>query len=176
MICERCKKKQATVKLVKIINGVKKEQMLCSKCSISTSELEYDSDENTIKDFDFNKLLSDLINYVNCDSQDEVANKDSRCDLCGATYDEVKSGELIGCSNCYDLFEKEIRGMIKNFQGSRTNKKKYTFISEDIKTLEDLEYELKEAVKFEEYEKAAILRDYIKQRKSGGSSDYDSRE
>lgn len=173
MICEKCKKNKATVKIVKIVGDQKIEESLCVNCAFGVGS----SDQNSVKkSFDINKLMGSLLNNVeiNVDGifHSKIVEEDNekKCDLCGTTYDEIKNFGLIGCGKCYKVFKQEIEEKIRNYQGmsQMRKRKKYNFISEDEKNIDDLEYELKEAIKYEEYEKAAAIRDCIKKLKERG--------
>ena len=93
----------------------------------------------------------------------------------------INTGKM-GCPNCYDVFESELDPIIKRIQGTNRhvgrigkiidNKidKKYnkgkteenTAKKEEKTRLEQLQEELKTAIKEERYEDAAKIRDEIK--------------
>ncbi len=41
MICDNCKKNEATVHITKIINGVKQEHSLCDVCASELNEMNF---------------------------------------------------------------------------------------------------------------------------------------
>lgn len=176
MICEKCKKNKATVKIVKIVGDQKIEESLCVNCAFGVES----KNQNSIKkSFDINKFMGSLLNSadINVDgilhSKIVEENNEKKCDLCGTTYDEIKNFGLIGCGKCYKVFKQEIEEKIRSYQGmsQMRKRKKYNFISENEKNIDDLEYELKEAIKYEEYEKAVVIRDCIKELESRRKED-----
>lgn len=98
------------------------------------------------------------------------------CGNCGTTLDAVRTGNPLGCSECYDVFEDEIiKELIsaKSFPSRLSNVKKSVPLhigrvsmqsqemSPALKLL-GLNEALNETLKREDYEQAALLRDQIK--------------
>ena len=95
-------------------------------------------------------------------------------------YDDFLKSGLLGCSNCYDVFQDEIDPLMRKLHGGArflgkksSNKRKFNL--DDLKTvekvsdnkLENLKEELKQAIRVENYEKAAEIRDEIKKLEQG---------
>ena len=168
MICDVCKKNNATVHLTQIINGIKKEYNLCENCAKEINTISFLPDINIGKDFSFQNVLSGLIDYINGNSY-KVEEKDVVCKNCGMSYKEFKDNGLLGCSKCYSEFKEFLNPMIKRLQGSTEHigkmpKKTSSGIIQKKKLLK-LKEELNKAVAIEEYEKAAEIRDKIKELK-----------
>lgn len=88
------------------------------------------------------------------------------CSVCGASFDTIAKTQNIGCSECYYTFEKEFHDTLKEFgikseyKGSLPKRLKgYRSNLVDRMTMT---IKLEEAIKAEEYEKAALYRDYLK--------------
>lgn len=84
------------------------------------------------------------------------------------TYQQFKRYGKFGCSECIDAFKDRIEPLIQNIHGHRRHKGKYPGqhkVSESSESgeIEILKKELKEAIEVENYEKAAELRDRIKE-------------
>ena len=58
MICEKCNKNTATVHIVKIENGVKKQLMLCDKCAGNISDTNLTSKLEEIDSLRFKKIIN----------------------------------------------------------------------------------------------------------------------
>ncbi|WP_142413480.1 UvrB/UvrC motif-containing protein [Hathewaya massiliensis] len=170
MICERCKQNQANVHIAKIINGQKEEQNLCDKCAKElnimgfTNELEFDTP------FSFPSLLGGIVDYISKSQlNDEDHNEELVCKNCGTSYIEFKNQGLLGCSKCYDDFSSYLLPVVKRVQGNTEHSGKIPVCSgKDIynkRLIVKLREELQRAVNLEEYEKAAELRDKIKELK-----------
>jgi len=88
------------------------------------------------------------------------------CSVCGCTYDDIRKSQSIGCSECYYTFAKEFRdslteyGLSEQYKGSLPKRLKgYRSNLVDRMTMQ---IKLEEAIAAEEYEKAALYRDYLK--------------
>ncbi len=88
------------------------------------------------------------------------------CSVCGTSYDEIVKTQKIGCPECYYTFEQEFRETLKthgvtgDYKGSlpkRLKGYKSTLVSRV-----DMQLKLEEAIEKEEYEKAALYRDYLR--------------
>lgn len=173
MLCQNCKKNEANVKYTEIINGVKKEMMLCDKCS---KELGIDNMKLSLP-ISFSNFFGDLLNeYDNSFMPLISVPKATQCDKCGMTYNEFMQLGKFGCDNCYEVFSNRIDPILKRLQGNnRYNGKRAELnkanIEESVKEkaepskkdeINKLKAELKKLVKEEKYEDAAKVRDEIK--------------
>ncbi|WP_066871126.1 UvrB/UvrC motif-containing protein [Clostridium mediterraneense] len=167
MICEKCNKNEASVHLVRIANGKKEHLMLCEKCAIEMGDLIIESEVKEGDDFDINKILNGLVDYMSEKEQDDILPSVINCDRCKTNFRDVKSSGRVGCSECYKSFEKTITDMIIKAQGSaehigRIALKMRGEIDENSYEIKCLEEDLKDAIEFENYEVAAVIRDKIK--------------
>lgn len=88
------------------------------------------------------------------------------CSVCGSTLDDIVKAQSIGCPECYYTFEKEFKEALAQFNvsgeytGSLPKRLKgYRSVLVDKMTMQ---IKLDEAIEAEEYEKAALYRDYLK--------------
>lgn len=88
------------------------------------------------------------------------------CSVCGSTFDKIAKSQKIGCAECYYTFAKEFRdtlneyGITEEYKGSLPKRLKgYRSTLVDRMTMQ---IKLEEAIAAEEYEKAALYRDYLK--------------
>lgn len=88
------------------------------------------------------------------------------CSVCGCTFDQIVKSQNIGCAECYYTFAKEFRdtlasyGITEAYKGTLPKRiKGYRSKLVDRMTMQ---IKLEEAVAAEEYEKAALYRDYLK--------------
>ena len=164
MLCDRCQKRPAQVHLTQIINNTKNQMNLCSVCA---TELQAESlgfaPQLNIHDF-----LSGLINHhFTGTSIKPNAMPQMSCEKCGASEAQVAKSGLFGCSECYSQFGDRTLPLLKRIHGSSTHTGKVprrtggtALISKEIRSLKSL---LQDAVKTEEFEKAAQIRDRIKE-------------
>ena len=99
-------------------------------------------------------------------SPQKTAERGKSCPLCGGTFhDFVKTGKA-GCPRCYETFEAELLPSIQRIHGrtAHTGQAPARFREENEKKqkIAGLETELKEAIRTENYEKAAEIRDTLR--------------
>ncbi|MDV3426328.1 MAG: UvrB/UvrC motif-containing protein [Bacillota bacterium] len=169
MICDVCKKNKATVHLTQIINGVKKEYNLCENCAKEINTMSFMPDINFGNENSFQNVLGGLIDYISGNSY-QIGKKDIICKNCGMSYQEFKNNGLLGCSQCYTEFKEYLNPVVKRLQGSTEHigkiPKKTSSKVIQKKKLIKLKEDLNKAVAMEEYEKAAEIRDKIKELKN----------
>ena len=167
MLCDNCKKNEATVHIKKLINGAKQEYSLCQDCANELNEMSF-VDISSIglsNAFTVQDLLSGIIDYVNQSSKGSVVNIPT-CKNCGMSYTEFKKTGLMGCSECYESFKTSLIPIIKRVQGNiehvgKIPKKSGEEIMGKRKLLK-LREDLNKAITLEEYERAAEIRDEIR--------------
>jgi len=150
MVCTACSKKIAVYHLVSLDKNELVETHLCEECYKS-------SGLSLAKSGSVNNSNSILDALLGKDIEEEIQEK--YCQRCGTSLVEFRHSGVVGCSNCYNVFKDEIR-------------KKYPFRENykdsGLKTIDDLQYikmlndELKKALKDEQYERAAEIRDKLR--------------
>lgn len=134
-----------------------------------------------------NKFVKDIMEFVET-LISQIPSKEhdeKKCPVCGLTlHDLMKTGKL-GCANCYEYYKNELvhvlqlshktpnneslvhKGKTPKNRPAKTQENLEPVIEETNKMLlTKLEYKLAIAVKQENYEQAAKLRDIIKELKS----------
>lgn len=174
MICERCKKNNASFFLEENINGKKRSMALCSHCAeemknngeLKGGDTFYNSFgiSSPLYDSLFGSLFSSGI------KSPQIGEKKS-CPHCGFTLDDFRRSGKAGCSVCYQTFEKELEGTIRSIHGNAKHvgraPKKFRQNKEKIDQLNSLKEQLKTAIEKEDFENAATLRDQIRSLESG---------
>ena len=168
MLCQICKKREATIHFTNVENNKVYEIHLCAKCAE-----EKGIDALKKSNFAMSDIIAELLNST-ARHVDERLNPNA-CPNCGITFSEFKSVGRLGCSNCYDFFEKELLPLLRGIHGNTRHVGKLpgrykAKVSKERKVLE-LEEELSKAIAREEYERAAEIRDEIKRLRA---SDMDS--
>ena len=91
---------------------------------------------------------------------------DRACTNCRTTLADFRSNGMVGCPDCYRAFDKEIETLLKQVHGSADYQgKKYRTAAAgntDKVMLSRLRNALESAVKNENFERAAALRDAIR--------------
>jgi protein arginine kinase activator len=156
MQCDVCQSKEATVFLTQIVDGKMQKVNLCEACS----------KEKGVND-PTGFALADLLLGIGASQEIQKSPAQLKCPVCGFTQADFKKTGRLGCSNCYEVFGEGISPMLKNMhKGIRHTGKtparfrKFRLRDEKIKNLQE---SLNKAIEAEEFEKAADLRDQIRQ-------------
>jgi protein arginine kinase activator len=161
MKCDNCNK-QATVHLTEIKNGKKLEKHLCEQCAAQNENLPVKSHTP------INELLTNFV-MAHSGLQKEIG---AACENCGITWTEFRQSGLLGCEHDYTLFERDLTPLIQRAHEGATHHvgKVPTrrggaggVPAKRAIDLAKLRKELAKAVEVEDYERAAKLRDQIKQ-------------
>ena len=160
---DKCGAENATTHVKTIINGEFKEYDLCSACAHKLGYTNVFADMES----DFSHLLGSFFGNVL-----PARTQSTRCEFCGSTYAEIASTGHVGCANCYQLFADRLNPSIVRIHGNAAHCGKHSKIAaqareERAETKEDkikrLRSQLDEAIKQQEFEKAAELRDQIRE-------------
>lgn len=168
MLCEKCKKNQATFFYEENINGNKRSYALCSECA-AAAEKEGDISFGHKPQGSFSlpyfglhdQLFGGLFGHTVGQAQKKKA-----CPLCGATLDDFRTDGKTGCPECYTTFGEELGATIRSIHGNvkhagrapaRLRKDR-----EKQDRLADLRKQMQEAIASENFEQAAKLRDEIR--------------
>ncbi len=155
MLCDVCKKQDATVYLTQIVEGKMQKVNLCETCA----------KEKGVSD-PTGFAMADLLLGLGATQQIERGQPSQRCPVCGFTQADFKKTGRLGCSACYDTFADGLATLIKGMhKGVRHTGKMPARLARRFAMadrVKALETELQQAVKNEKYEDAARLRDEIR--------------
>lgn len=171
MICDICKQNEATVHITKIVNGVKQELNVCENCAREMDYFNFGSEMQIPgiipSAFTFPSILSGIMDYINQNAQNSGETFDIVCKNCNTPYSEFAKTGFLGCSECYKNFAQTLMPVIKRIQGNVEHAGKIPGkTGKDIidkRKLIKLKEDLKKAIELEEYEKAAKIRDSIRE-------------
>lgn len=155
MVCDICKKNEATVKLIAIIDGEKTERHLCGEC--------VEKQKRVMRSEGMQSMLSAIISSA---KRPGLANAGLRCSGCGLSYDEFRKTSRLGCAQCYTDFRQQLKPLLLRLHGraqhaGRMPEHVEVEMKEECR-LEQLRRELEIAVACEEFEQAAVLRDELR--------------
>lgn len=182
MLCERCKIREANIQYTEVINGVRTEHNFCAQCA---REMDF-GPYSAIFDGEFPlaQLLSGLLG-VELPAQKKGKLQQITCPTCGATYEEFVKNSSFGCADCYGVFDLLIHDTMMQLQGNDCHKGKRPLYQDhgeagadpaarpgqgEVTREEQLRAwnrKLREALRLEEYETAAVCRDRIRELKEG---------
>ena len=147
MLCDACKKREATFHTIQQVNGLRAEVHLCAHCHQLLAE-EGISDLTGALFSDFASVFGEHRKVVRA------------CKRCGTTQEEFLSTGYLGCEHCYEAFMGVAMPRIAQMQqgtthvGKRPTKKAKTAKDEYTR----LSIELKKAVEIEDYERAGKIQ------------------
>jgi len=162
MKCEKCNINPTTVHVQQIINGEKTDKYFCQSCAGEAAD----------SGISFGNLLQGIMDAViksAISGAGNIAAQDTpvKCPSCGFTGNDFKKTGKLGCGYCYSAFKNELGHVLKSIHGNNVHEGKFPHKSGiemmQKKTLENLRLSLSKAIQDEEFEKAASLRDKIKE-------------
>ena len=163
MLCNECQEKLATVHLIQVINGQKIENHLCESCASKKGGLIFDPSQK----FSLPNLLGGMFGSVYGVQDMPAKGKPAQCPNCGVSFMDIKQVGKLGCSECYKFYEQEMEASLRRIHGNSQHSGKIPrrggekFLAK--KQLDELKNRLQEAVRAEQYEKAAEIRDQLKE-------------
>lgn len=162
MQCQICNKRTATIHLTEITEGVRNEMHICEQCAAEQGIAAQTQ-------MSINDLLSNLLASQPSDEElrgraDEV----SVCPNCGFTLDRLRKDGTLGCPHDYEVFQHSLLPLIQHAHNGRSAHcgkvpSKVPCETKKLVELSNLRRELEKAVREEDYERAAELRDRMKQ-------------
>lgn len=149
MNCEICKVNKAIIHITEIEKGTFKEFHICQQCA-----------ENS----EVNKTSEGFIQFTVGPFPKELTRL--KCNFCGSSLLDLSKKRLLGCANDYDIFRKLIVPIVEKIHSAKKHNGKKPIslggkIHNTLQQIKELEIQLKECIKKEEYEKAAKIRDKI---------------
>lgn len=156
MICENCGKNQATTHLKSIVNGKYTEMWLCSDCAKAMGVGNM-----------FTHTATDFSSFLGSFFGDGLPSRTSatRCKSCGTSFADIARSGKVGCADCYTNFYDELLPSIQKIHGNIQHTGKVANgVDIQVKVTREIEktkQELAKAVKEQNFELAAKLRDKI---------------
>lgn len=183
MLCESCGQREATIHEVLIKGGTKMEKHLCELCAQDVS-----AEPNS--NLPISELISKYMVSPGVAPESEAEAKESSpepvsatvCPNCGMSVREFRQSGLLGCPVCYGVFEDQLGPLIERaHEGGACHVGKTPRralcsgreegdverllgdANERAERLSALRKQLTDAVEREQYERAARLRDEMRQ-------------
>ncbi len=166
MLCDICKKNEATIHYKEFVGGTQKSLNVCAECAQKhdkTSGLNFSA-------FNLAEMLCNFGNLVKNDSPagKEDSGKSCVCPRCGRSLHDLReSGGRLGCAECYKVFAPVLDEVIGRVQrgkihtGKRPGRHRSCGAERSARLIR-LKKELADLIKTENYEQAAVVRDEIR--------------
>jgi len=184
MLCDHCKKNEATIHIKEIHGGKCVSLNLCAQCAASKEEKgELGAFGLNLADALFQigaitKKLQQGKNPAGASADAAGTSPDPEsgptCPVCGWTPAKIRAANgKLGCPECYRTFSDMIRNAVDHFQRGPEHLGKRPVSHPDHgegarrAELERLRRELQNCIRKEDYEQAAVCRDRIKELQAG---------
>jgi protein arginine kinase activator len=159
MKCDICGSNKAVIHIQQIYENNEINIKICEKCARNKGL--------TLDNKEIGKSLKVLLsNFEEIKKVLELGEEKKKCSVCGTDFNTLKGKCEAGCENCYSEFENYLKNFYKSTTGNSVYTGKYpgkvSLMMRKRKNREKLEKDLVSAVKKEDYEKAAVLRDRIR--------------
>jgi protein arginine kinase activator len=159
MECDHCGENEAVIHLTQIVNNQMSTFHLCEACA---AEKGLEPGVN-VGNFPLTDFLAQMGK-----SGAEAVGADGPCGFCGMRLDDFKKTGRLGCPHCYSTFEGHLRGLLRRLHGGTQHVGKVYLppdpsAAERQEQLAGLKRKLDKAVASEDFERAAQLRDKIRE-------------
>jgi len=166
MKCQKCEK-QATFHITELTGSKPHERHLCE--DHARAYLTESSTQNDLAGSIASTLAQGMSKQMSLNkAAEELKELDMQtCPICGISFYDFRSRGRLGCPHDYACFGKQLDALILNIHGESEHcgkTPKRTDMASNRRTqLIKLRRDLSEAVAEEEYERARVLRDKIKE-------------
>lgn len=142
-LCQICHHRIAEHKFVRVIDGVSKSYRVCSHCKA---------------------LMDNKYAELRMEAQRRAVPVEMRtCPVCGMTLRDFTETGLLGCANCYKVFDDYLLEYIRGYHGATTHCGMDASVPKPV-DVETLYREMKDAVDAKDFETAAKLKKEIEKR------------
>ncbi len=166
MKCSNCGERDGIVNLTQIEDGEVRTGSLCAECAKAKGiETGLELAATPLGGF-----LSTLGESIDAGGSPDLLS-DARCGSCGATLKDFRETGRLGCSECYHTFYAPLRDLLRRIHGAthHTGVRHEGAPSLDLPpapqgaSLAHLREELRRAIEAEQFERAAELRDRLRE-------------
>lgn len=171
MLCQMCGQHPATTHIKTIVNGKLTQAHLCADCAKKQGYGNLFADWGS----GFGSLLSGFMGSA------APARQVTRCPGCGASFEDITRSGKIGCAECYHTFRGQLLPIIQRIHGTAQHKGKVPgssalrvtdtnnkIVAVEETPLEEKKRLLNQAIETQDFERAAVLRDEIKELEQHG--------
>ncbi len=167
MKCERCGKDDAVVKLTRVEKGGNPYQIcLCQVCASEASPYQkkiFEKHQNI--DIMLKELLKQQKAQMTKLEEGRHVQTPDPCPSCGLDYSVYKSTLMLGCPDCYEAFAAELEEDLAKYHRTTEHvtdgEEPPSRLAEWQEQLSEARSELKLCIEYEDFERAAFLRDEI---------------
>ena len=156
MRCEICNQNEATVSINHLADGKAAKMNICESCAAQRGlNLQLAV-----------PLLTDLILGLGGKKESAGDAGEKQCPVCRMKRSEFRKTSLLGCAACYDAFADEVASFLESMQKGPTHTGKVPVSLKVNSEIAELQKSLQQAVREQDFERAARLRDRMRDLKS----------
>ncbi len=159
MKCHRCGQREASVHWLEISGGARHSVWLCADCAAAGER-------------EPNGFAEPLVAFLGGGPTPGAAAAAAVCPTCGTTLEDLRRDNRLGCAGCYAAFRPVLLPLLARYHRHITHVGRVpggagpaTRLSEITR----LRVALTKAVAAEEFERAATLRDRLRELEDGGA-------
>ncbi|MBR4372884.1 MAG: UvrB/UvrC motif-containing protein [Treponema sp.] len=164
MLCSICHENEACIFVEQTnVAPPRKKMCICQECA---KQFGIPPNPKTMTK-SLTSLFEAFMNVSNAnDAYKNSPDRTKLCPVCGISLLNIKKTRKVGCPECYEIFKNEIKEIFKNigvtskYVGSMP--KRIRNFNSVLTTRIAIQGKLEESLKKEDYEKAAIYRDYLR--------------
>jgi protein arginine kinase activator len=161
MLCDNCGQNEAIIHLTHIEDNNFTTKHLCEDCAAENGLQPDESAEGPLTDF-----LAQV-------GKSEPTPVNKPCPFCGLRFEEFKKAGRLGCPHCYVSFEASLKVLLRRLHGGVQHTGKVYLPpnptdAQQQERLDGLRRKLTRAVEREDFERAAEIRDMIRQLEATG--------
>lgn len=181
MNCDRCGLRPGTIRYTELSEGRAQKQLVCAECA---RELGFGPEDPSEVPGAAESVappappaVAKLFGVVSIeaalsgDAAPAETQDDRRCPECGLTATGFRAQSLFGCPSCYATFEDSLDPLLKRLHGAVAHRGRIPSGSTAASEAEpgQLRRELDDAIREQDYERAARLRDRLSKRRRPSS-------
>ncbi|MDW7740559.1 MAG: UvrB/UvrC motif-containing protein [Bacillota bacterium] len=163
MLCQECRKNEATIHIIKSSDGKQTELFLCEHCAHDRDELDFSYEPK----FSLHQLFAGLLNQNLFNNREASSFPGLQCPSCGLTFAQFSQVGRLGCSECFTAFEEQLKPLLRKIHAGCSHRGKIPFRIRTkvlyLREIDELKEDMQQKVLNEKFEEAAVLRDRIRQ-------------
>ena len=164
MKCEICGKRTAELTVKQDLGAGPSELRVCHVCG-SLYDLGPEAGGDRLHRGDDESISGLLDGLLRVPRSRRRSHRPAACPKCGTSWSDVRETQRVGCSECYTVFDRDIRASIKRRQERALHigriPSRLAAFKAVLVDVGRLKKHLKDALRNEDYERAAELRDRI---------------
>lgn len=158
MLCQHCQQREAIMHLSITENEKTREVYLCELCAKKNQEIGFVFHPAIVPEF-----LKALFGF----NPSLIEQPSERtCPKCGITFSKITQVGKLGCSTCYETFERQLEPILRRVHGGGQNVGKIParrgIALKSRLELRELKEKLQLLIQQEMFEEAAVIRDKIR--------------